>query len=150
MSNPRVYLAGPISGLTYDQTTNWRDQAASLLTAANIDCFSPMRAKDYLRREGKIDGSYETHPTATARAIMTRDRFDVGSCDLVLMNLVGAKRVSIGTMVEVGWADAWRKPIVLAIEPENIHNHPMLAEAAGFQAPTLEEALDIVLAILLP
>ena len=37
-------------------------------------------------------------------------------CDVVLMYLIGAKKVSIGTMIEAGWADAYRKPVVLVLE----------------------------------
>jgi hypothetical protein len=36
---------------------------------------------------------------------MTRDRFDATRCDVLLVNLLGAERVSIGTMMEVAWAD---------------------------------------------
>lgn len=153
-----VYLAGPITGLTYDGCTDWRDHASKELAAQGITCYSPMRAKEYLRSEGRLIGSYEDHPTATAKGITARDRFDVQTCDLVLMNLLGAERVSIGTMIEVGWADAWRKPIVLAIEKpkwfvflrkKNIHDHPMLSEIASFVVHSLAEAIDTTRAILL-
>ena len=157
--NSRVYLAGPITGLTYDNCTDWRSSVAKQLGESGITCFSPMRAKEYLRSEGKLIGSYEDHPTATAKGITSRDRCDVQTCDLVLMNLLGAERVSIGTMIEVGWADAWRKPIVLAIEKprhrfafvrkQNIHTHPMLSEIASFTVHNLSDAVDTVRAILL-
>ena len=39
------------------------------------------------------------------KGIVTRDRWDVAKADVVLMNLVGATQVSIGTMVELGWAE---------------------------------------------
>ena len=68
----------------------------------------------------------------------TRDRFDATRCDLLFVNLLGAKETSIGTVMEIAWADLLRKPIVLAIEPEgNIHDHGMIKEAIGFRVPSL-------------
>ena len=44
-----VYLAGPITGLTFDGCTDWREYAKKSLAEAGIDGLSPMRAKDYLK-----------------------------------------------------------------------------------------------------
>ncbi len=148
-STKSVYLAGPITGLTYAGCTDWRDHASDELAKHGITCYSPMRAKEYLSSKGKLIGSYEDHPTATAKGITSRDRFDVQTCDLVIMNLLGAERVSIGTMIEVGWADAWRKPIVLATEKQNIHTHPMLSEIASFTVHSLADAIAVTRAILI-
>ncbi|MGZ5095552.1 MAG: hypothetical protein ACXWCH_30925, partial [Burkholderiales bacterium] len=81
--------------------------------------------------------------------VMTRDRFDATRCDVLLVNLLGTTRVSIGTVMEIAWADAKRIPIVVAMEPQgNPHEHMMIAEAIGFRVPTLDEALHIVKAII--
>jgi len=40
---PRVYLAGPITGLTYNGATTWREDARSYLAAKGITAYSPMR-----------------------------------------------------------------------------------------------------------
>lgn len=80
---------------------------------------------------------------------MTRDFYDCTTCDILLVNLLGAKSVSIGTVMEIAWAYQKRTPIVLAIESEgNIHEHLMIDEARGFRVPTLQEALDVVVSIL--
>lgn len=144
-----VYLAGPITGLTFDGCTDWREHAARAL-APDIDAFSPMRQKHFLADRGKLEGAYDTHPLSTAKGITTRDRFDCTGCDVILMNLLGATRVSIGTMIEVGYAAIARRPIVLVMEPGNIHEHPMLAEEAGYRVQTLDEGISIVRSILLP
>jgi nucleoside 2-deoxyribosyltransferase len=82
---------------------------------------------------------------------MTRDRYDVMSSDVVLFNLLGTTTVSIGTCIEFGWADAFRKPVVLVMEPEgNLHDHPMVREAAGYIVPTLDEAVQVLDCILNP
>lgn len=155
--NPSVYLAGPITGLTYDEGQDWRELVAADLADAGITAYSPLRSKNYLRAFGELEGggsagcSYlGVNPLSEPAGIMTRDRFDCMGRDMILMNVIGATRVSIGTMIEAGWADASRTPIVLAMEPGNIHAHAMLEQAAGFVVPTLEEAVAVVKAVLLP
>ena len=69
-------------------------------------------------------------------------------CDMVLMNLLGATKVSIGSMIELGWADAFRKPVVLVIEEGNCHMHAIVQEIAGFIVPTLDQGIEVVKSIL--
>lgn len=155
---PSVYLAGPITGLTYDEGSEWRADAIEDFNDAGIDAYSPLRAKQYLRAFGELSAKDQTgkynydgvHPLSSDRGIMTRDRHDVTSRDMMLVNLLGATRVSIGTCIEIGWADAARKPIVIVMEDDNVHRHAMLEEAAGFRVHTLTEAIEIVKAILIP
>ena len=105
-----VYLAGPIGGGTIEQAIEWRDEAAYNLAAAGIVAISPLRAKRAILRS---QFSYhdplpmkgiEGHPLTSDKGITTRDRDDVMRSNLILMNLLGATRVSIGTMIEAGWA----------------------------------------------
>jgi nucleoside 2-deoxyribosyltransferase len=149
MSKPRVYLAGPISGLSYEAAQDWRKMATRML-APDIACFSPLRCKQFLAAEGILEGSYEHHPLATSRGIMTRDHNDCLTADLLLVNLLGTQRVSIGTCMEIAWAHAYRKPVVLVMEEGNVHDHPMVNEATGYRLGTLAEATLFVKAILLP
>lgn len=147
---PTVYLSGPITGLTYVGATDWRDYAKAVL-APEIDGLSPMRAKDYLAGEQALAAAgYSEKALSCAKGITTRDRYDTTRADLMLVNLLGAERVSIGTMIEFGWADAARVPIVLVMGDGNPHDHAMVREMAGFIVPTLDEGLDIVKAILVP
>jgi nucleoside 2-deoxyribosyltransferase len=154
---PQVYLAGPITGLTYDEGNDWRVAVQAELQAVGIIGWSPLRAKHFLREIGVLDAAgtpdsayIGLNPLSEPKGIMTRDRFDTTRSDMVLMNLVGATRVSIGTMIEAGWADAARVPLVVAMEEDNVHRHAMLNEAAGFIVPTLEEAVAVVKAVLIP
>ena len=39
----------------------------------------------------------------------------------MLVNLLGLEKITLGTMVEYGWADAFRKPIITVIEKKEIH-----------------------------
>ncbi len=149
----KVYLAGPITGLDFEGATDWRIEVTKLMRP--IEALSPMRYKSYLAQYGKLRAQYENtdirHPLSTDQGITTRDRWDVQRCDLILMNFLGAERVSVGTCIEVGWGDAYRKPIILVMEREgNLHEHGMIQSIIGYRVETLEEAVDITKALLLP
>lgn len=159
MSKPRVYLTGPIRGLNYDEATAWRERATAELAAVGIDGMSPMRAKAYLKDGAdaadvgrqKLADAYPQFPLSTPKAIVTRDRKDCMRSDMVIMYLKGAKTVSIGSVMEIAWADAARVPVVLVMEKEgNLHEHGMIHETCGFRCETLDEAIHIVKAVLLP
>lgn len=149
----RVYLAGPISGLDYNAATDWREDVTEHLARYGIQGMSPMRCKSYLADLQDLGAEDITanprNVCSSPRGIMTRDRYDCTNCDVLLVNFLGAERVSIGTVMEIAWADLCRTPIVVAMEEDNIHKHAMVSEAIGFQVPTLEEAVDIVKGILI-
>ncbi len=90
--NAMVYLAGPITGLTYDTATDWREMARGFLETYNITGISPMRAKEYLGAEKRIEGSYEDTALSSAKGITTRDRWDVSRSDVMLVNLLDADK----------------------------------------------------------
>jgi len=146
-----VYLAGPITHLNYNAAVEWRNYAVEYLQDAGIRGLTPMRAKMFLQRLDHIgtDPILE-HPLSTDDGITTRDRNDVMNCDVVLANFLPASgKASPGTPIEFGWADAWRKPIVMVVEAHgNPFDHPMIRSIAGFRVETLDEGLDLVKAIL--
>lgn len=151
MNQKRVYLSGPIMGLTYRGCNSWREYAIKELDKLGIVGVSPLRCKMYLDNGG-ILGDSDQLPLTCDRGIVTRDRWDVTqNCEVMLTNLLGAERVSIGTMFEYAWADMAKKPIVTIMEKQgNVHDHIMVRETTGFRVETLEEGLEIVRAILLP
>lgn len=119
-----IYLAGPITGLNYDDARNgWRKTFANILKAReanHIHCFSPMREKEFLEKDQCIEGTadYESlHGFGTPQGILTRDHNDVHNCDVMVANFTGAKKVSIGTCVEFGFAHSYRKPAIIIMEP---------------------------------
>lgn len=148
----KVYLAGPITGLTYDGGQTWRTHAQFFLDAYGIQGYSPLRQKGFLRSAGVLGAAtqYE-NPMASDMGIMTRDHYDCQSSDAILVNFVGATKISRGTDMEIGWAFAYRKPLVVAAEDGNpLLDHPMIRAAINYRLPTLEAALAVVVAILLP
>ena len=146
-----VYLAGPITGQTFGECTDWRQFAIKELASAGITGLSPMRAKDYLKNETFVGDEYQDTVLSSSRGIITRDRWDTTRCDLILVNFLGAERVSIGTVMEMAWADACRTPSIVVMKPEgDLHDHSMLREVTGFRVETLEEGLEVAKAILTP
>lgn len=147
-----VYLAGPITGTSYEGCTDWRTYVCDRLPD-QIAGFSPLRTKTYLETETYVQACYEggEWPLSTQRGIYARDRYDCTRADVVLVNLLGAKIVSIGTVMEIAWAADHNIPVVLVMEKaDNIHDHPMIREACPFRVETLDEAVHVIRAILLP
>jgi nucleoside 2-deoxyribosyltransferase len=129
-----VYLAGPITGVTYDGCTEWREYVKDKVDNS-ILTLSPMRGKQFIkeRSEGGLIGmSFEDSLLASNKGINTRDYFDVQRADAIFVNFLGAKKVSIGTVMEIAWARAFNKPVVCIMEENNIHQHSMLNYACGY------------------
>lgn len=160
MVHKSVYLAGPISGLTYGEATDWRIKTTQELGDCGIRCLSPLRAEVHLRNhEGLLNDcqTSDEHLKAggqvlamsTPRGVVARDKFDCTRCSVILLNLLDSKKVSIGSMIEVGWANANDIPIVLIMEDEgNCHEHAFVRESCAFRTPHISEAVQIVKAIL--
>ncbi|MDQ5949396.1 MAG: hypothetical protein QG589_522 [Patescibacteria group bacterium] len=144
-----LYCAGPILGTSYKECTSWREYVANQLPL-HITAVSPMRGKKYLENEKSISHSYEEYPLSSKKGITCRDRMDVMRCDMIIVNFLGTKKVSIGTVMEIAWADAWRKPIIVVMEKDNIHQHTILQEVTGFIVSDLDEAIKIVVSVLSP
>ncbi len=143
-----VYLAGPIDGCTYDDCTIWREYSVRELATCGITGLSPMRAREFLKEHQKLVDGTSSYALASDSGIVERDMWDVRRSDAILFNLVGAQKVSIGTMVEYGWASAFNKPIVTILEKKgNVHEHVMVRRLSGFRVETLEEGLAVVRAL---
>lgn len=144
----RVYLAGSVIGLSYKEFTGWREYAKLELAKYGIIGVSSMRFKEHLKDKGVIFDS-DNSILECDKGITVRARLDVKNSDLFLANLLGAKEVSKGTLIEYGWADAFGKPIVSVIEREgNVHEHPLVRELTGFRVENLDEGLEVVRKIL--
>jgi nucleoside 2-deoxyribosyltransferase len=155
-AKPLVYLAGAIAGLEFDDVTDWRVQAKYELEKRGIEALNPMRGKEALGEQnaGRISLDFHDYekngPFFHSRGIMTRDFNDVRRCDVLLVNLLGLKKPSLGTIMEIGWAYAMQKPTVVAMEERgNPHDgHPMIYEAIPFRFATMDEAIDAVASLL--
>ncbi|RMF57069.1 MAG: hypothetical protein D6746_11610 [Bacteroidetes bacterium] len=150
---PLVYLCGPIAGLTYDQARHgWRRNIARMLSP-DVAVLSPMRQEGHLAELG--DAALPTfapndRAIATQRAIVAKDLLDIRRCDLVLANFKGALTVSIGSVFELGYARAMRKPVVLVMDSPNPHEHLFIKECADVSTDSLEHAAHIIRSLLVP
>ena len=142
----KCYLAGPITGCSYEECTQWREKFVVL--CPRIMCFSPMRGKMYLSGCREIDKEYSDKVLSTARGIMTRDYFDCCNCNFLVINLLDAKRVTIGSCMELAWAYMRQIPVIAMMEEEgNLHEHPMVNEAISYKVQTVEEAAYVANAL---
>ena len=147
---PKVYLAGPIAGLTYDEGQDWRAYAQAVLGGAYINGFSPLRGKAFLRDSGKIGTEGFKHALATDKGIMKRDSNDVKTSAAILVNFTEAKTISRGTDMELAMAYILQVPVVVACPEDSfVLNHPMVRACIDYRVDTLDEALDIVKTIVL-
>jgi len=150
MNRYKVYLAGPITGQSYDGSTEWREEAKNTLDKYGIDGYSPMRGKAYLSKEDKIKDSYSDYTMSSINGINVRDFNDCKTADAILVNFIGCgTRVSIGTVMEIAWARAFQIPIVIVMEKENVHNHGMLT-FGNIIVDNMEDGISAIRQILLP
>ena len=147
-----VYLAGPIKGLSYEQATGWREVVKENLGYhAEIRILDPMRGKEHLKGEEKLDSVfYDAFPVCTARGIVNRDYYDINRCDLMLVNFIQATDFSIGTMAEIGAMSMLRKPYIVVMRENSPYNHPFVTERALYIVDSLLEGIELVKTALLP
>lgn len=136
----KVYLAGPISGLRQAEAVGWRGRAREELAGAGYRVVDPMRGHDSRRAEEALRADGHNWPYGP-KAVFRRDKHDVERCDIILVNLTAASRVSIFTMMEMAWAEQWNKFVLTVMEDGNIHEHLAVREASSLVVPTLEEAI---------
>lgn len=150
MKSSSVYLAGPISGTSFHGCNDWREAVAKELAEVGVTALSPLRGKKArLESVPTLADHYDDDPLTRLPGIVGRDRFDVMRADAILVNVLGARKVSIGTVMEIAWADILHKPIVLAMEPQgNPHEHGMLTHVVSYRVPTLEDAVWITKVLL--
>lgn len=150
MADVFVYLAGPITGLSYGRCTDWREYAHKKLRRYKIPTLSPMRYKEHLKSQLKIAADADLKEL-TAKTVRDRDKLDVYRSDVVLMNLLGATCGSIGSMFEFAWAEDWGTPVIVVMEKGNLHNkHPFVISSASAVVETLDEGIEMVKHFLIP
>lgn len=148
----KVYLAGPMTGTTPLGANGWRERAGECLLAMGIRALSPLRGKGF--PVGEIDCNSPTEGLWSSDVSLTRrDYNDCTKADAVLMNLAGAEKVSVGTLIELGWATAKEVPVVVILDqnnPKNPYNHPMVRALATCLVGSLRDGVRAVRELLIP
>lgn len=153
----KVYLSGPITGLTYKEARySWRAGFTKLLQelgGKRITVLSPMRHEGHLAEMKKLPilpDNLPSHLFSHSKMIVMKDFLDIDESTIMVVNLLGAKQVSEGTLIELGYARKAGKTIIIIREEElaaNPHRSPFLKEI-GIMVPTMEEAAAIVVSLL--
>jgi nucleoside 2-deoxyribosyltransferase len=141
MIKKTLFLAGPLTGISYREALDWRKYVESKLPVEIIP-FSALRGKTYAATESVLKDAYPEHLLSTPQGTITRDRYDVSRCDALFVNFMNSRKVSIGTIMEMAWADARRIPIILAMDEGNVHDHAFVRQVAAFIARDLDEAIQ--------
>ncbi len=145
MSKLKVYLAGPIAGQTADGLSNSISEKVAILTDLGYLVYNPMIAKDNLIQKADVftPFGYEALPVATEHAIFARDKWMVQQSDIVIADLTSSgSRVSIGTMMEIAWANLQGKMVIVILPRDNIHDHLFVHEAATHIFQSLDDVYD--------
>jgi len=140
-----VYLAGPITDCNLYEANDWRNAFIGKLRAMGVRGISPLRCEP-LHGE-RYAASYNDPRFGSPKAIGSKNFMDVQRCDLTLAYFPEAeteRRVSIGTIAEVGWAFAMRKPVIIVSEHKTITEHPVLIATSSWMLPTLDDAFDTI------
>lgn len=163
-----VYLAGPILHCTDAEASDWRRMVCNNLAPSHITGISPLRCEPIIGERYEIQ--YSDPKFGTARAIGSKNIFDVRTCDMTLaylpryqgtwdtMNPLDqsdenvmerlAWHQSYGTIAELAWAHMAGKPTILVSNDPEVYNHPVLSACAGWVLPTLDDAIDVVIGVL--
>lgn len=152
-----VYLSGPITGLTYKEARfGWRKTFIKWLDDG-ITVLSPMRHEGHLAEMKKLPiepDNLPTHLFSHPKMIVTKDFMDIDACDIMVVNLLEAKKVSQGTLIEYGYARKAGKTIITVanvvdeVSIDKMHNSPFLGVISDVVVPTLKDAAIIVNSLL--
>ncbi len=134
-----VYLAGPITGLTMEQATDWRNKSKETLRRQGYRVIDPM--------EGEADTLNEQHVDLRKRVaeIVHIDKYYVDQSDIIFVNFTEfAPETSVGTISELAWA--WSNgSIIVAVVPEGCpYDRKWLDVFYTFKVDTLEQGLKKV------
>lgn len=65
----------------------------------------------------------------------------VQNSQVIFVNLIDTTMVSIGSIMELAWADLLGIHSVVVLQEHNIHRHPFVVDCADIVFPAEEEAL---------
>lgn len=144
----RVYLAGPIAGLTDNAARGWRDEVAAKLANSGITGISPLRCEK--PTNGVFDDGPQLDPNF-AREILAKNTFDVRNCDATLAYLPKppeGQRHSYGTMWEVGATRILGKPVFIVSDDPVIQKHPLFGGVSDWVYDDMDKAVERIIAFL--
>lgn len=136
---PIVYFAHPISGLSLQIVQEYyqsvRDRFGTICYVRTpMDVLARTDLKE--RKESiKDPGMYND-------VITNRDYGFVRECDVIFANLSKCTRPSIGTIMEIAWAYAHHKYIIIVMDENGLHEHGMILGTHPVVFKTFKEAAN--------
>lgn len=130
MKKVYIYLAGPITGSSEDAALGWREKLTGDLSRAceHFVGISPLRCE-----LPGADGMYPVeYAWDFAHSLTAKNKLDVARCDAVLAFLPSGT-LSIGTVLEMGWAKGLGKTVVLVSDCDRVLNHPIIMADVPFR-----------------
>lgn len=143
-----VYLAGPILGCTKGEANDWRRYVADQLEPHGIIGISPLRCEPLIGERYTLE--YPDPRFGVPRAIAAKNKHDVQNGDITLAYLPAemGPNISLGTVGEIFWADAYDKQVILVSDHPKIIQHPVLDAAVDWKLGSLDEAIDVCIGVL--
>lgn len=130
----KIYLAGKMSELTFDEMNGWRKNIQEKIKDYNIKIINPV---DYYNFE--IDNNFYND-----LEVKNFDLHLVRNCDIVLVNL--NYHNSIGTAIEVHECyENYKIPVISFASEHNYDNvHPWVKTSVSKNLPTMDEAIEYI------
>ena len=96
----KVFLSGPIRGLSREDSLKWRNEATSIL-GSSFDVVHALRGRE------------EKETMQDSRLAVIRDKTDIDSSDIILVNDSFPNSSMIGTSMEVIYAYERNKVVII-------------------------------------
>ena len=133
-----IYLAGPISGNTYDESVKWRRYCIDNLKD-KYNVISPIDVRHNSFGEDNLTFT-SAELNETAFDIFLKDIRYVEAADIILLYL---DKPSYGTGFELGYAFSLKKMIV-TVASGKIAEHPFVKIPSEFNFTTVEQAVKFL------
>jgi hypothetical protein len=151
MNLKKIYISSPISGLTYQDLESQRVFSQTIASSSsNLNIFCPATlvssgSSPKFRNENKTySPMIELSGANTPKSCLYLCRKGVKECDIFLLNLLNSKEKSIGCIFELCWAKEFDKPIIVLIDPDNVHQHSFVLETATHVVNTLDQCIECI------
>lgn len=141
----KIYTAGKMAGLTYNQQMEWREKLERLVrekTDKPVTFIQPPKFYSY---------SYPSHKTE--KEVMDWDLEHLKECDIVAVNLEGVTQ-SIGTHFELATANAINQTghkhiYTIGFNKSDQNLHPWIELSLHRYEETIEQAADYIVEYLM-
>ena len=140
----KVYLAGPMEGLTAEQMTKWREESKAYFRSYNEN--RGVHEKAILTLD-PTDRTTFHEDSSLPHKLVYLDELDVRNADVILINLSQMEELNLrcwGSICEMTLAHHLGKPVVMVL-PKGRENHPFVQVYCTEIHSDLDSALKGVL-----